>query len=87
MNTPDPKILIEKESPYHYTEAGRGLQERAEAALLPLFAEFLDRGFSPYDITSVLYESVADISREIVSTHRTAGKEAADQKLQDKLKP
>lgn len=86
MNTPDPKILIAKESPYHYTEAGRALQERVEAALLPLFAEFLDQGFSPYDITSVLYESVADISREIVATHRTAGKAAAEQKLQDKLK-
>jgi hypothetical protein len=86
MNTPDEKILIEKRSPYHYTQEGMELQERTEAALIPLFAEFLDRGYSPYDITSVLYEAVADTSREIVSTHRTEGKEAADQKLQDKLK-
>ena len=86
MNTLDPKILIEKESPYRYTAEGRALQERAEAALLPLFAEFLDQGFSPYDITSVLYESVAEISREIVTTHRAEGREAADQKLQNKLK-
>jgi hypothetical protein len=86
MNTPDEKLLIEHESPYHYTDEGRELQEKAEAALLPLFAEFLDRGFSPYQITSVLYESVAEISREIVSTHRTEGKETADQKLQEKIK-
>lgn len=87
MNTPDEKVLIEKMSPYHYTQEGRELQERAEAALLPLFAEFLDRGYSPYDITSVLYEAVADTSREIVSTHRAEGKDAADRKLQDKLNP
>lgn len=86
MNTPDEKILIEKRSPYHYTQEGQELQERAEAALIPLFAEFLGRGYSPYDITSVLYEAVADTSREIVSAHRTEGKEAANKKLQDKLK-
>ena len=86
MNTPDAKILIEHESPYHYTDEGRELQEKAEAALLPLFSEFLDRGFSPYQITSVLYESVAEISRGIVTTHQTEGKEAAGQKLQEKLK-
>ena len=87
MNTPDAKVLIEKQSPYHYTQDGQELQERAEAALLPLFAEFLDRGYSPYDITSILYESVADVSREIVSTHRTEGKEAAEKILQVKLNP
>jgi hypothetical protein len=85
MNTPDEKILIEKRSPYHYTQEGLELEERAEAALVPLFAEYLDRGYSPYDITSVLYEAVADTSREIVSTHRAEGKEAAAKKLQDKL--
>jgi hypothetical protein len=86
MNTPDAKILIEKGCPYHYTDAGRELEEKADAALLPIFAEFLDRGYSPYDITSILYESVAEISREIVSTHRHEGKEAANQMLQDKMK-
>ncbi len=85
MNTPDEKLLIEHQSPYHYTDAGRELQEKAEAALLPLFAEYQERGYSPYDITSVLYESVAEISRGIVTTHRTEGKEAADQKLKEKL--
>ena len=85
MNTPDEKLLIEHQSPYHYTDAGRELQEKAEAALLPVFAEYQDKGFSPYDITSVLYESVAEISRGIVSTHRTEGKEAATQKLKDKV--
>ena len=86
MNTPDEKLLIEHQSPYHYTDAGRELQEKAEAALLPLFAEYQERGYSPYDITSVLYESVAEISRGIVATHRTDGKEAASQQLQDRLK-
>jgi len=86
MNTPDEKLLIEHQSPYHYTDAGRELQEKAEAALLPLFAEYQERGYSPYDITSVLYESVAEISRGIVTTHRTDGKEAASQQLQDRLK-
>lgn len=85
MNTPAEKLLIEHQSPYHYTDAGRELQEKAEAALLPLFAEYQDRGFSPYDITSVLYESVAEISRGIVTTHRTEGKAAATQQLKDKL--
>jgi hypothetical protein len=85
MNTPEEKLLIEHQSPYHYTNAGRELQEKAEAALLPLFAEYQGRGYSPYDITSVLYESVAEISRGIVTTHRTEGKEAADQKLKEKL--
>ena len=85
MNTPNEKLLIEHQSPYHYTDEGRELQEKAEAALLPLFAEYQERGYSPYDITSVLYESVAEISRGIVTTHRTEGKEAADQKLKEKL--
>ena len=87
MNTPDEKLLIEHQSPYHYTDAGRELQEKAEAALLPLFAEYQERGYSPYDITSVLYESAAEISRGIVTTHRTEGKEAASRQLQDRLKP
>src|SRR5262249_41914706 len=85
MNTPDDKILIERQSPYHYTEHGRELQERCESSLLPIFAEFLDRGFSPYQITSVLYEGVAEISRDIVSTHRTEGKQAADDKLKARI--
>lgn len=85
MNTPEEKLLIEHQSPYHYTDAGRELQEMAEAALLPLFAAYQDKGFSPYDITSVLYESVAEISRGIVTTHRTQGKEAATQQLKEKL--
>ena len=87
MNTPEEKLLIQHQSPYHYTDAGRELQEKAEAALLPLFAEYQERGFSPYQITSVLYESVAEISRGIVTTHRTEGKEAASQQLQGRLKP
>jgi len=41
---------------------------------------------SPYDITSVLYESVAEISRGLVATHRADGKEAASQQLKDRLK-
>ena len=86
MNTPDEKLLIEHQSPYHYTDEGRELQEKAEAALLPLFAEYQERGYSPYDITSVLYESVAEISRGIVTTHRTEGKAAANQQLQDRVK-
>ena len=86
MNTPDEKLLIEHQSPYHYTDTGRELQEKAEAALLPLFAEYQERGYSPYDITSVLYESVAEISRGIVTTHRAEGKEAASQQLQDRMK-
>lgn len=86
MNTPDERILIEKKSPYHYTQEGLELEERAESALILLFAEFLDRGYSPYDITSVLYEAVANTSREIVSAHRAEGKEAADKMLRDKLK-
>jgi hypothetical protein len=86
MNTPDEKLLIEHQSPYHYTDEGRELQEKAETALLPLFAEYQDRGYSPYDITSVLYESVAEISRGIVTTHRNEGQEAASQQLKDRLK-
>ena len=87
MNGSEKKVLTEQHSPYHYTDAGRELQERAEAALLPIYAEFIGRGYSPYDIGSVLYESAAEISRGIVTAHRTDGKEAADQQLQDRLKP
>jgi hypothetical protein len=86
MNYPGEKMLIERQSPYQYTQEGLELRERADQALLPLFAEFIDRGYSPYQICAVIYDSVAETSRDIVCTHRTAGKEAANQMLQQKLK-
>jgi len=86
MNSPEEKVLVERQSPYHYTQEGQELKECAEQALIPLFAEFMDRGFSPYQICAVIYDSVAETSRDIVSIHKTAGKSAADQMLKDKLK-
>ena len=80
------KVLVERRSPYHYTGDGRELRVKAEDLLLPLFAEFMDRGYSPYQINAVVYDAVADTSRDIVSTHRTEGKEAAEKKLKEKLK-
>lgn len=85
MNTPDEKVLIERVSPYRYTQQGLELRQNAEEALIPLFAAFMDRGFSPYQINAVIYDAVADACREIVSVHKTAGKEAADKMLKDKL--
>jgi len=86
MNSPEEKVLVERQSPYHYTQDGQELKECAEQVLIPLFSEFMDRGFSPYQICAVIYDSVAETSRDIVSIHKTAGKGAADQMLKDKLK-
>jgi len=86
MNNPGEKALIERQSPYQYTEDGQELRERADQALLPLFGEFIDRGYSPYQICAVIYDSVAETSRDIVCTHRSEGKEAANQRLQQRLK-
>ena len=72
MNSPDEKVLVERQSPYHYTQDGCELKECAEQALLPLFAQFMDRGYSPYQICAVVYDSVAETSRDIVSVHKTA---------------
>ncbi|MFY9572610.1 MAG: hypothetical protein WAV20_14520, partial [Blastocatellia bacterium] len=73
MNSPDEKVLIERQSPYHYTQDGSELKELADQALGPLFAHFMERGYSPYQICVVIHDSVAETTREIVSTHKTAG--------------
>ena len=86
MNCPDERVLIQRESPYHYTQNGLELKELANQALIPLFVEFMDRGYSPYQICAVIQDGIAEVSREIVNTHKTAGKEAADRMLQEKLK-
>ena len=86
MNLPDERVLVQRESPYHYTQNGLELKELANQALIPLFVEFMGRGYSPYQICAVIHDGVAEVSREIVSTHKTAGKEAADRMLQEKLK-
>jgi hypothetical protein len=85
MNSPDERVLVERQSPYHYTQDGLELKERADQALIPLFVEFMGRGYSPYQICAVIHDGVAETSRDIVSTHRTAGKEAADKMLKEKL--
>ncbi len=86
MNCPDENVLVERESPYHYTQNGLELRELAHQALIPLFIEFMGRGFSPYQICAVIHDGVAEMSREIIAVHKTSGKEAADKMLQDKLK-
>lgn len=86
MNSPDEKVLVERQSPYHYTQDGLELKERADQTLTPLFAEFMDRGYSPYQICAVIHDSVAETSRDIVSIHRSGGKQAADQMMKEKLK-
>ena len=86
MNSPDEKVLVERQSPYHYTQDGLELKERADQTLTPLFAEFMDRGYSPYQICAVIHDSVAETSRDIVSIHRSEGKQAADQMMKEKLK-
>jgi len=86
MNSPEEKVLVQRQSPYQYTQHGLELKELAEQVLTPLFSEFMDRGYSPYQICAVIYDSVAETSREIVHTHKTVGKDAADQILKDKLK-
>ena len=87
MNSPDERVLVQRQSPYHYTQDGLELKERAEQSMVPLFCEFMDRGYSPYQICAVIYDSVAETSRDIVNIHKTSGKEAADQMLKGKLKP
>ena len=86
MNSPDEKVLVERQSPYHYTQDGLELKERADQALIPLFVEFMGRGYSPFQICAVIHDGVAETSRSIVGVHKTAGKEAADQMLKEKLK-
>lgn len=86
MNSPDERVLVERESPYQYTQNGLELKELANQALVPLFVEFMDRGYSPYQICAVIHDKVAEVSREIVSNHKTAGREAADKMLKEKLK-
>ena len=86
MNSPDEKVLVERQSPYHYTQDGLELKERADQTLTPLFAEFMDRGYSPYQICAVIHDSVAETSRDIVSIHRSEGKQAADQMMKEKVK-
>ena len=86
MNSPDEKVLVQRQSPYQYTQDGLELKERADQALIPLFAEFMDRGYSPYQICAVVHDSVAETSRDIISVHRSGGKAAADQMIKEKLK-
>lgn len=86
MNSPDERVLVERESPYHYTQNGLELKELANQALVPLFVEFMGRGYSPYQICAVIHDRIAEVSREIISIHKTAGKEAADKMLKEKLK-
>lgn len=87
MNLPDERVLVQRESPYQYTQDGLELRELAHQSLIPLFIEFMNRGYSPYQICSVIHDGVAEMSREIISVHRTAGKDAAEKMLQEKLKP
>lgn len=86
MNSPDEKVLVQRQSPYQYTQDGLELKERADQALIPLFAEFMDRGYSPYQICAVVHDSVAETSRDIISVHKSGGKQAADQMIKEKLK-
>jgi hypothetical protein len=86
MNNTDERVLVERQSPYHYTQDGLELKERADQALIPLFLEFMGRGYSPFQICAVIHDGVAETSRGIVSVHKTAGKEAADKMLEEKLK-
>ena len=86
MNSPNERVLVERQSPYQYTQDGLELKETADQVLIPLFLEFMERGYSPYQICAVIHDGVAERSRSIVSVHKTEGKEAADQMLKDKLK-
>jgi hypothetical protein len=86
MNSPDEKVLVERQSPYQYTQDGLELKERADQALIPIFADFMDRGYSPYQICAVVHDSVAETTRDIISIHKSAGKEAADKMIKEKLK-
>ena len=86
MNSPDERVLVERQSPYHYTQDGLELKELADRSLIPLFVDFMERGYSPYQICAVIQDCVAERSRSIISVHKTAGKQAADQMLQEKLK-
>jgi len=86
MNSPNEKVLVERQSPYQYTQDGLELKELADQVLIPLFVEFMERGYSPYQICAIIHDGVAERSRSIVSVHKTVGKEAADQILKDKLK-
>jgi hypothetical protein len=86
MNSPDEKVLVERQSPYQYTQDGLELKELADQVLIPLFVEFMDRGYSPYQICAIIHDGVAETSRTIVNVHKTSGKGAADQMLREKLK-
>jgi hypothetical protein len=85
MNSPDEKVLVERQSPYHYTQDGLELKELADQALIPLFVEFMGRGYSPYQICAVIHDGVAETSRDIIGAHKSSGKDAANQMLKEKL--
>jgi uncharacterized protein YqeY len=82
MNTP--KALISEESPYPYTDEGRACLSDAKRSLIPIFHEFIEKGYTPAQIMTVAYEAVAEVSREIRDDHQNLGEDAARAALRDK---
>ena len=84
MNEKDPKALISEESPYPYTSDGRACLADAKRSLIPMFHEFMEKGYTPSQIMTVAYEAVAEVSREIRDDHQNLGEDAARAALKDK---
>ena len=84
MNHTDQKALISQESPYPYTSEGRACLADAKQALIPIFHQFMERGYTPAQIMTVAYEAVAEVSREIRDDHQNLGENAARAALRDR---
>jgi hypothetical protein len=87
VSADQPRQLISTRSPYPYTEEGRACLCDAKTALVPLFHQFMDRGYSPGQIMAVAYEAVAELSREIRDDHKTLGEAGARAALKEKASP
>ncbi len=83
MNTED-KLLISNDSPYPYTSDGRACLADSKRCLIPIFHEFMEKGYTPAQIMAVAYEAVAEVSREIRDDHQNLGEDAARAALKDK---
>ena len=77
MDTTEKKQLVSEQSPYPYTADGRACLADCKQGVIPVFHEFMERGYTPSQIVAVAYEAVAEVSREIRDDHQNLGEDAA----------
>jgi hypothetical protein len=49
-----------------YTKDAEALMVRANTTLMPLFEEYVEKGFSPTDISHIIKSTVTDIELETI---------------------